>query len=69
MSEIIKAFPVEKMKEAGIEVGKALGDAIRKHPKESLGRGLVLGSLYILKDKKIKFKFKSQDIDMEFETE
>lgn len=69
MSEITKAIPVEKMKDAGIEVGKAFGDAIRKHPKESLGIGLVLGGLYILKDKKIKFKFKRQDLDIEFETE
>lgn len=69
MSEITKVIPVGKMKDIGVEVGKALGDAIKKHPKESLGIGLVLGSLYILKDKKIKFKFKRKDIDIEFETE
>lgn len=69
MSVILKAIPAEKMKEVGIEVGKALGDAIRKHPKESLGIVFVLGSLYILKDKKIKFKFKMQDSDIEFEAE
>lgn len=69
MSEITKVIPVGKMMEVGEEISKALGDAIRKHPKESLGVGLVLGSLYILKDKKIKFKFKKQDVDIEFETE
>lgn len=57
------------MKEMSIEVGKALGDAIRKHPKESLGIGLALGGLYILKDKKIKLKIKRRDLDIEFETE
>ncbi|WP_373894675.1 hypothetical protein [Virgibacillus sp. CBA3643] len=69
MSEITKVVPTEKMKEVSIEVGKALGDAIRKHPKESLGIGLALGGLYILKDKKIKLKFKRGDLDFEFETE
>lgn len=69
MSEITKVIPVGKIMEHGGEIGKALGDAIRKHPKESLGVALVIGSLYILKDKKIKFKFKRQDVDIEFETE
>lgn len=69
MSEIIKAIPVGKMTEAGGEVGRALGDVIRKNPKESLGVALVLGSLYVLKDKKIKLKLKRKDLDIDFETE
>jgi len=73
MSEINKVFPnIEKMKEVGVAVGevsKAFGDAIRKHPKEALGVGGVLGGLYILKHKKFKFKLKRPDLDIEFETE
>jgi len=73
MSEINKVIPnVEKMKEVGVaaaEVSKAFGDAIRKHPKEALSIGAVLGGLYILKNKKIKFKLKRPDLDIEFETE
>lgn len=45
MSEINKFIPsVETMKElGGFEVGKAIGDAIRKHPEKALviGGGLV----------------------------
>ncbi|PIC69192.1 hypothetical protein CSV77_14745 [Sporosarcina sp. P16b] len=69
MSEIIKAIPVDKMTEAGVEVGRALGDAIRKNPKESLAVALFLGSLYVLKDKKLKLKLKVKDIDIDFEAE
>ena len=73
MSEINKVIPnVEKMKEVGVavvEVGKALGDAIKKHPEKALGIGGVLGGLYILKHKKNKFKLKRPDLDIEFETE
>lgn len=73
MSEINKVFSnVEKMKEVGValgEVGKAFGDAIRKNPEKALGIGGVLGGLYILKHKKIKFKLKRPDLDIEFETE
>ncbi|WP_440969655.1 hypothetical protein ACSS6N_15115 [Peribacillus frigoritolerans] len=71
MSEINKVIPnVEKMKEVGVaEVSKAFGDAIRKHPEKALGIGVVLGGLYILKHKKIKFKLKRPDLDIEFETE
>jgi len=70
MSEINKFFPnVEKMKEVGVEVGKAFGDAIRKHPEKALGIGGGLGVIYILKHKKIKFKLKRPDLDIEFETE
>ena len=70
MSEINKVIPnVEKMKELGVGVAEAFGDAIRKHPKEALIMGSVLGGLYILKNKKIKFKLKRPDLDIEFETE
>ncbi|MBU8769378.1 hypothetical protein [Cytobacillus oceanisediminis] len=67
MSEINKVIlNAEKMKEVGVtvgEVGKALGDGIRKHPEKALGTGGVLGY------KKIKFKLKRPDLDIEFETE
>ncbi|TYS87713.1 hypothetical protein [Rossellomorea aquimaris] len=73
MSEINKIFSNgEKMKEVGAsvtEVGKAFGDAIRKHPEKAIGIGGVLGGIYILKNKKIKFKLKRQDLDIEFEAE
>ncbi|WP_416147915.1 hypothetical protein ACM26V_16920 [Salipaludibacillus sp. HK11] len=70
MSEINKALRnVENMKEVGVAVGIALGDAIRKHPKEALVIGGVLGGLYTLRNKKIKFKLKRPDLDIEFETE
>ncbi|WP_172372283.1 hypothetical protein [Sporosarcina jiandibaonis] len=66
MSEINKVIPnLDKMK----EVGEAFGDAIRKHPDRALVIGGVLGGLYILKHKKIKFKLKRPDLDIEFETE
>lgn len=69
MSEILKVISnVEKVKEAGVdfaEVGNALGDAIRKHPEKALYIGGTLVGLYILKNKKIKLKYK----DIEFETE
>ncbi|MDM5191356.1 hypothetical protein QUF93_01410 [Bacillus hominis] len=72
MSEINKVISnVEKMKEVRVavdEVGKALGDAIRKHPEKALAIGGVLGGLYILRHKKIKFKLKDLK-DIEFETE
>ena len=51
------------------EVGKALGDAIRKHPEKALVIAGVLGSFYVLKDKKIKFHLKKPDLEIEFETE
>lgn len=69
MLEVTKAIPVGKMIDVGETVGKGLGEAIKKNPKESLAIALVLGSLYILKDKKIKFKLKRKDVDIEFETE
>ncbi|OES45429.1 hypothetical protein [Domibacillus iocasae] len=69
MSEIHKVISnVDKMKEVGVnfaEVGNAFGDAIRKQPEKALAIGGVLVGLYILKNKKIKFKYK----DIEFETE
>ncbi|PFJ07592.1 hypothetical protein COI88_02070 [Bacillus cereus] len=71
MSEVDKFIPnVEMMKElGGAEVGKAFGDAIRKHPEKALVMGVVLVGLYFLKDKKIKFKLKRPDLDIELETE
>ncbi len=71
MSELNKVIPnVEKMKEVGVaEVGKAFGDAIRKHPEKALVIGGGLVGLYFLKHKKIKFKLKRPDLDIEFETE
>jgi len=73
MSEINKVITnVEKMKEVNLvvnEVSKAFGDAIKKHPEKALGIGGVLAGLYILKNKKIKFKLKKSDIDIEFEAE
>lgn len=71
MPEINKFIPtVEMMKElGGFEVGKAIGDTIRKHPKEALAIGGGLVGLYLLKDKKFKFKFKRPDLEIEFETE
>jgi len=65
MSDIIKVIPKEKMKDVSV----ALGQAIQKYPKQSLAAVAVLGGLYILKDKKIKFKFKSKNHDIQFETE
>jgi hypothetical protein len=70
MSEIYKVIPnVEMMKDVGGAVAEAFAGAIKKHPKEAIIIGAVLGGLYILKDKKIKFKLKRPDLDIEFETE
>lgn len=71
MSISNKAIPVDKVREVSVEVGKALGDVIKKHPKESLVVCLFLGSLYILKDQKVKFKLKKNEngAEVEFETE
>ena len=73
MSELRKIVPnfenSEELKVVVNEVSKAFGDAIRKHPEKALGIGGGLVGLYILKNKKIKFKFKNSDLDIEFETE
>lgn len=72
MSELNKVFSYVEKKDIGVavsEASKAFGDAIRKHPEMALGIGGVLGGLYILKNKKIKFKLKRPNLDIEFETE
>lgn len=67
MSEINKIIPnVVNMKEVGT-VFEAFADAIRKHPEKALFIGGGLVGLYILKDKKIKFKFKDSEIEFEAE--
>ncbi|MBV7505639.1 hypothetical protein KW850_10265 [Bacillus sp. sid0103] len=72
MSELNKVFSNVEKKDVGVavgEVGKAFGDAIKKHPEMALGIGGILGGLYILKNKKVKFKLKRPNLDIEFETE
>lgn len=73
MSELKKFMPklenMEEFKEVANEVSKAFGDSIRKHPERALSLGGGLVGLYILKNKKIKFKLKKGDLDVEFETE
>ena len=63
------ADTAKEVGEALVEVGKAMGDAIREHPVKALGIGGVLGGLYLLKDRKFKLKLKRPDLDIEFEAE
>lgn len=66
MTELTKVFTnVVNVK----DVSEAFGDAIKKHPEKALIAGSIICGLYLLKDKKIKFKLKKSDLDIEFETE
>lgn len=65
-NELMKA---DAMKEMAQKVGKGLAEAVEKHPDKALGIAGVLGGLYILKNKKITFKMKKGDSEVEFKSE
>ena len=70
MSKVNNYIPsIGIMNEVGAGLGKAFGVAIMRHPITALAIGGGLAGLYMLKDKTIKFKLKSPDLDIEFETE
>ncbi|MEK4091400.1 hypothetical protein [Viridibacillus sp. FSL H8-0110] len=51
------------------ELSSAVAETIRENKGKIVGGALGLGALYILKDKKIKFKMKDGDKEIEFESE
>lgn len=51
------------------KVGKGLAVAIEKHPDRALIIAGSLGALYVLREKKISFKMKKGDIEVEFKSE
>lgn len=59
----------QAMKEIVEKVGKSIGQAIEEHPEKALGIVGVLGGLYLLKEKKISFKMKKGDTEIEFSSE
>ena len=51
------------------KVGKGLAIAIEKHPDRALIIAGSIGVLYVLKDKRISFKMKKGDMEVEFKSE
>ena len=55
--------------EAVKKLADSVSEVIKENPNKVITVAGVLGSFYILKDKKFKFKYKSGDTEVEFEKE
>lgn len=70
MSEISKhLYNAEIMREVGGDLAEALKDAIKEHPEKALLIGGGLGLFYMLRNKKLKLKYKRGDTEFEFGAE